>query len=152
VNIVQTKNKYDFPVDPNKYKMSQESPAHVGALMYAIDFITPEKTIICAALSGKVVDVKQDSETGGAEKKFDEEGNYIEIEHENGEYSIYEHISKNGSKVKIGEKVATGQVIGLTGATGWIAHIGPHLHFDVHTYFGKGKNEYETKKIRWKKI
>jgi len=38
------------------------------------------------------------------------------------------------SGLKIGDKVKTGQIIGYSGKTGWIAHLGPHLHFDVHIY------------------
>src|SRR3990167_10095092 len=130
--MAKTKNKYSYPIKPtSKIKMTYtDSPAHEGRLKHSVDFISPESTIIKAALDGVVVDVKQDSDTGGLEKKFDKYGNYIEIKHTNDEYSIYEHIKQNGSLVKIRDKVKQRQVIGYTGKTGWIAHLGPHLHFD----------------------
>ncbi len=144
-------NQYQYPVNCGRLSYD-ESPAHTGRLKYSVDFIIPEGTPIKAALSGVVVDVKQDSDDGGPDKRFDSLGNYIEIEHRCKEYSIYEHIKKNGSKVKIGDKVKKGQVIGLSGNTGWVAQLGPHLHFDVHKYHEPfGPKDYETIEIRWKR-
>ena len=151
--MTASKNLYTYPVRLTKrIRISyDESPAHTGMLKNAVDFIVPEKTPVKAARGGIIVDVKHDSNIGGKTKRFDKNGNYIEIQHENSEYSIYEHIKRKGSLVKIGDKVKQGQTIGYSGKTGWIAHLGPHLHFDVHKYFGKGKNDYKTLKIRWKK-
>ena len=141
-----TKNKYIYPVKiTERVKITyNESPAHKDRLKYAVDFIIPIGTPIKAALSGMVVDVKQDSSRGGKSKYFDKYGNYIEIKHKNNEYSIYEHVKKNGALVKIGDKIKTGQLIAYSGATGWLAHLGPHLHFDIHKYFGKKPEDYET--------
>lgn len=146
---MNTQNKYKYPVE-NARMSYDESPAHKGRLEYAVDFIVPEGTAIKAALDGIVVDVKQDSDIGGPDKSFDKSGNYIEIRHANGEYSIYEHIREGGALVKVGDKVKGGQVIGYSGNTGWVAHLGPHVHFDVHRYFGKGPEDYRTLKICWK--
>lgn len=150
---MKTKNTYDYPVKlSSKIKITyNESPAHKGQLKYAVDFIIPERTPIFASLNGIVVDVKQDSNISNPNKNYDKFGNYIEIKHKNGEYSIYEHIIQNGSLVKVGDKVKTGQLIGYSGKTGWIAHLGPHLHFDVHRYIGSGSEDYKTLEIRWKK-
>ena len=147
-----TQNEYIFPIEvTNKVKVSYtDSPAHKGRLKYAVDFITPIGTPIIASADGIVVDVKQDSDKGGRDSSYDSYGNYIEIEHTNKEYSIYEHIKKGGSLVKQGDKVKVGQIIGYSGDTGWIAHLGPHLHFDVHKYVGDGPEDYETIKIKWK--
>ncbi|MBI2583859.1 MAG: M23 family metallopeptidase [Candidatus Aenigmarchaeota archaeon] len=147
-----TRNQYRRPLDASDIlRISyDESPAHKGRLSNAVDFIVPEGTSVKAALDGTVVDVKDDSDVGGTDESFDSYGNYIEIRHANGEYSIYEHIRKNGSLVKAGDKVREGQIIGYSGSTGWIAHLGPHLHFDVHIYTGKGPEDYETLRILWK--
>jgi len=152
-SIIETKNLYIYPVNlDKKFKINYtDSPAHKDRLKYSVDFIVPEGTSIKAALKGKIVDVKKDSDIGGPSKKFDKEGNYIEIQHENEEYSIYEHIKQNGALVQKGDKVKTGQIIGYSGATGWIANLGPHLHFDVHKYHKPfGPENYRTFKIRWK--
>jgi murein DD-endopeptidase MepM/ murein hydrolase activator NlpD len=150
---VNTKNTYRYPVKATTkdVKIITKSPTHTGRLKYAVDFIVPIGNQILASQEGIVVDVKQDSNIKGASKKFDKFGNYIEIRHKNGEYSIYEHIKKKGSKVKVGDKIKIGQLIGYSGNTGWIAHLGPHLHFDVHKYFGDKPEDYKTLKISWRK-
>ena len=148
---MKTKNTYFYPIkNVNNMKITyNESPAHVERLKHAVDFIVPEGTLIVAACEGVVVDVKQDSDLGGVDERFDAWGNYIEIRHSNNEYSIYEHLMKQSSKVKVGDTVKQGQIIGHSGNTGWMAHLGPHLHFDVHTYFGTGSEDYETLEIVW---
>ncbi|UCD03964.1 MAG: M23 family metallopeptidase [Candidatus Woesearchaeota archaeon] len=148
---MKTKNEYSCPIELNntvKIKYN-ESPAHVGRLKNAVDFIVPIGTPIKASLDGIVVDVNQDSDTGGPDKKYDKYGNFIELRHQNEEYSIYEHIRKDGALVKKGQEVKEGQIIGYSGETGWIAHLGPHLHFEVHKYLKDLKN-YKTLEIRWK--
>ena len=54
-------------------------------------------------------------------------GNYIIINHNNGYYTSYAHMSKLIAKV--GDTVAQGQTIGLVGSTG--RSTGPHLHFEA---------------------
>lgn len=54
-------------------------------------------------------------------------GNYIIINHNNGYYTIYAHLSK--ILTKEGNIVARGSVIGLVGSTG--RSTGPHLHFGI---------------------
>jgi len=148
---MRTKNTYAFPVNREHIvKVSyDESPAHVARLKYAIDFIVPEGTPVKATAAGTVIDLQDGSEIGGTEKKFEELGNFIEIRRANGEYSEYEHLKK-GSLVKPGDKVKKGQIIGYSGATGWIANLGPHLHFMVGIY-GKTIREYKTLEIVFEK-
>ena len=55
-------------------------------------------------------------------------GNYIIINHNNGYYTIYSHLSKLG--VKEGEIVSIGQKIGAMGSTGF--STGTHLHFGIY--------------------
>ena len=55
-------------------------------------------------------------------------GNYITINHHNGYFSLYAHMSKFAN-VKVGDVVSAGQVIGYVGKTG--AASGPHLHLTV---------------------
>ena len=54
-------------------------------------------------------------------------GNSIIINHGQGIYTCYYHLS--AFKVKVGDIVKKGQIIGLSGATGRIT--GPHLHFSA---------------------
>jgi len=146
----KTKNKYTYPIGmSDKVQMNyNESPVHVGNLKYAIDFIVKEGTPVKAVADGIVIDLKLDSDIGGADKEFEPLGNFIEIEHEHDEYSEYEHLQKDRVIVRVGDKVKRDQVIGFSGATGYLAHLGPHLHFMVGKY-GKTINDYETLEIVW---
>ncbi len=149
---MKTRNKYYFQVAPGKIiRISyNESPAHVGRLKHSVDFIVAEGTPIKAAADGEVIEIKQDSDVGGTDKRFDKFGNYLEIKHANNEYSEYEHLRKDGVIVKIGDKIKRGEIIGYSGATGYLAHLGPHLHFMVGKY-GKTIKDYQTLEIIWRK-
>lgn len=148
--MTKTRNIYHYPIEREKIiRISyDESPAHVDSLAHSIDFIVPENTPIKAAADGTVVDVKSDSNIGGTGKEFESLGNYIEIQHANEEYSEYEHLMKGGTTVKVGDKVRQGQIIGYSGATGWIATLGPHLHFMVGVY-GETEKDYQTLEVCW---
>lgn len=54
-------------------------------------------------------------------------GNYIVIDHQNGYQTAYGHNSQN--LVSVGQRVAKGEKIALSGSTG--NSTGPHLHFEV---------------------
>ena len=54
-------------------------------------------------------------------------GNYVVISHGKGNTTLYAHMSSR--KVKEGDVVTQGQVIGITGSTG--ISSGPHLHYEI---------------------
>ena len=62
-------------------------------------------------------------------------GNHIKLDHGNGYTTLFAHLSK--IKVKHGQQVSRGEVIGLTGNTG--RSTAPHLHYEIHHY-GESKN------------
>ncbi|WP_369144897.1 M23 family metallopeptidase [Streptomyces sp. R44] len=88
------------------------------------DFAVPVGTPVKAAGAGTVV--KAGPNGGGDGPAY---GNAIVVKHANGTYSQYAHLSK--IKVYIGQKVAAGQQIALSGNTG--NSSGPHLHFEIRT-------------------
>ncbi len=92
--------------------------------------------------------IVSDNTIGEIDESFDKFANYIEIEHRYGEYSEYEHLRMNGVVVKVGDEVKAGQLIGYGGATGWLADLGPHLHFMVGKY-GRTIADYQTLEIIW---
>ena len=60
--------------------------------------------------------------------KYDN-GEYITIDHGNGYYSLYAHMVSGSRKVKVGDYVVKGQIIGNMGMTG--AATGVHVHFAI---------------------
>lgn len=56
-------------------------------------------------------------------------GNYVKLKHNDGYYTLYAHIAYKTVKVKVGDKVKKGQVLGYMGNTGY--SFGGHLHFEV---------------------
>jgi murein DD-endopeptidase MepM/ murein hydrolase activator NlpD len=81
------------------------------------DFRAKKPTPIIAANDGVVVLVKDRFYSGGT----------VVIDHGEGVYSCYFHLSK--FFVKKNQKVKQGQTVALSGATGRIT--GPHLHFGI---------------------
>ena len=58
-------------------------------------------------------------------------GKYIMINHNNGYYSLYAHMSGFAKDITVGSTVSRGQTIGFVGSTGW--STGPHLHYEIRT-------------------
>jgi hypothetical protein len=56
-------------------------------------------------------------------------GDYVMIDHGDGEYSLYAHMQPGSVRVKPGDRVKTGQPIGRLGSSGNSTE--PHLHFQV---------------------
>ena len=83
-----------------------------------MDFTAPVGTEIYATGDG-VVSTVETSYTGY--------GKHVKIDHGFGYVTIYAHMSS--FKVKVGQKVKRGDVIGLVGSTG--LSTGPHLHYEV---------------------
>ncbi len=58
-------------------------------------------------------------------------GNHIFVDHGNGFYTVYAHMSGFVSGLHVGSVVERGQQIGYVGATGYAT--GPHLHYEIRT-------------------
>lgn len=88
---------------------------------YGVDLAAPEGTDIHCAADGVVNVVLTPDESNGG-------GNYAAIQHANGVYTLYMHMTD--LIIKNGQKVSKGEVIGHVGSTGH--STGPHLHFQVN--------------------
>lgn len=83
----------------------------------------PIGTRIVAARDGEVILVEERFANG---TRIPEQVNRIRVRHADGTVASYGHLTTNGALVEIGDRVARGQIIGLSGDSS-----GPHLHFMV---------------------
>ncbi|WP_457641673.1 M23 family metallopeptidase [Persephonella sp.] len=88
------------------------------SIHWGTDFRAPEGTPVYASLSGKVEIARELFYTG----------NTVIINHGLGLFTLYAHLSI--IKVKEGDMVKAGQVIGNVGSTG--RSTAPHLHFGIY--------------------
>ncbi len=82
-----------------------------------IDLAAPEGSPVYACAPGKVITVTYN-------KVY---GNHIIISHNDGQVSLYGHLSK--TLVVLNDVVKAGRIIGEVGSTGM--STGPHLHFEI---------------------
>ena len=82
-----------------------------------VDIAVPAGTEVKAIAAGRVV---ESAMHGGY-------GNLVTIEHPDGMISMYGHNSQ--LRVRVGEQVAAGETIALSGSTG--RSTGPHVHFEL---------------------
>ena len=82
-----------------------------------VDLSVPTGTPVSAMVGGTV-------RFAGVQRGF---GNVVWIDHVAGYSTAYAHLSE--LRVQSGERVRTGQLVGLSGATGDVT--APHLHFEV---------------------
>lgn len=144
---MKTTKKYRLPVDKEFIKwISTRSPAHRGPLKHAVDFIVPEGTPIYSVEDGTVADIKDDSNIGGRDIKYWNEGNYVIIKHSEEIYTEYEHLMYKGVNVIVGQKVKAGELIGFSGNTGLSG--GPHLHFELRKKIGPGEDDKDFTTIK----
>jgi len=148
--MLKTRNTYIHPFSDGVNVIAISDPrVHFGHFKYAIDFLMDEGTPILAAREGTIVYLKDDSNEGGSDPKYDDLKylNYMTLKHDNEEYSQYCHLKYKGVLVKVGDKVEEGQQIAISGNTGFTS--APHLHFMV---FRLNETEvgWESLEIRWK--
>lgn len=100
------------------YGMRIDPVYHTPKFHAGMDFTSPTGTKIFATGNGVVT-------TAGWKQGY---GNCVEIRHGFGYGTLYGHMS--AIKVRSGQKVKRGDLIGLVGSTG--KSTGPHLHYEVH--------------------
>ena len=107
-------------------------PTHHG-----VDIAADKRTPIHATAAGTVVRMRCDARLGGVSISCDRDGSpqvkgcgwYVDILHAGAVVTRYCHMIQQPA-VRLGQSVAAGEVIGLSGSSG--NSSGPHLHFEVH--------------------
>lgn len=135
---------YSLPYSINKkYPVIQGyfgNFSHSSPFQYSIDFKMPVGTPIHAARSGKVIESISHFFAGGRNIIHIRKANYIKILHKDGTIGFYAHLKNQGSLVKKNEMILRGQLLGLSGCSGFCTV--PHLHFEV--FLPKGENKRQS--------
>ncbi|MBX2875766.1 MAG: M23 family metallopeptidase [Saprospiraceae bacterium] len=97
--------------------------------MFALDFAMPIGEEICAARAGRVVWVKEGSKEGGPSAKYKGKDNHVIVLHDDGTLGYYVHLKYQGVLVEEGQYIDQGDLLGLSGNTGYSTR--PHLHFVI---------------------
>ncbi len=100
------------------YGMRLHPILKIGRMHWGMDFSAPIGTPIYATGAGTITNA---SPMGGY-------GNVVVLNHGFGYESYYAHMSR--IKVRSGQKVERGDIIGFVGNTGLSS--GPHLHYEIH--------------------
>lgn len=105
---------------------------------YSLDFKLDVNTSIFAAKGGviKACYDNIDSFYTGTDFELGKRhyANFVEVQHENGIFSCYQHFSKNSLAITKGQEIKKGDFLGYSGLSGWIGN-NPHLHFSMYKRF-----------------
>jgi len=104
------------------------SETHLASMHYSLDFAMPIGTPVLAAREGTVLLVQDGFTEGGTDPALLERANLVVIAHSDGTMASYGHLSK-GVRVRRGDRVPEGALLGYSGETGFAGQ--PHLHFHV---------------------
>ena len=130
---------YQLPYEENKTHLLVQGyySRYTHKNRAALDFKMKKGTKVCAARAGVVVRLKEDGKKGGSNINNRSFGNFVVIQHEDSSRTGYWHLQFNSVLVNVGDTVTQGQVIALSGNSGYTYF--PHLHFIVWRYNKKGE-------------
>lgn len=121
------------------------APRSGGRLHEGIDIGAPLGTPVRAAASGTIVKLHSSRLGGTTLYQLDASGRLI---------FLYAHLKAYATRLKAGEAVMKGQVLGYVGTTGNAKT--PHLHFEIHQanrekqwWRGASLNPYSALTSRW---
>ncbi|MCM4166307.1 hypothetical protein KCTC52924_03236 [Arenibacter antarcticus] len=134
-NMTKSDLKYKLPFSSGKripcvQGQNLAGGTHLNNQKFALDFGIPRGTNVVAAMNGIVVDIVRvhpDLAIGSRGPSNTE--NLVKIRHDDLSYGIYAHLQQNQIKVNVGQTVITGQLLALSGNSGFTD--GDHLHFAV---------------------
>ena len=104
-------------------------------MWWCVDFAMPEGTPILAARDGVIIERESRYAKNYRAPRHSARANSVTIRHEDGQESFYVHLAWRSIRLHIGQRICAGEVIGLSGATGYATY--PHLHFGVFDANGR---------------
>ncbi|MBI5818971.1 MAG: peptidoglycan DD-metalloendopeptidase family protein [Verrucomicrobia bacterium] len=109
--------------DPQNKTYKNEGKANEDYYAYGVDIFAPADGLV-----SMVIDGVPDNEPG-SQNDFCAIGNCIMIKHSDSEFSVLAHLMPGSLRVKVGDTVKVGQLIGKCGNSGDSSE--PHLHFHL---------------------
>ncbi|MBI4973417.1 M23 family metallopeptidase [Candidatus Roizmanbacteria bacterium] len=109
---------YDF-----RMENSEKEKILTDYLVFGKEVLAPGSGVVIQVIDGSI-----DIEIGERDRSVGV-GNAVIIDHQNGEYSLLCHFKHNSIKVRVGDKLGQGDVLGLCGNTGNTTQ--PHIHFNL---------------------
>jgi murein DD-endopeptidase MepM/ murein hydrolase activator NlpD len=116
---------YDLEVVRNGSSHRGDGKANADYYCYGLPILAPGDGVIAGVLDGVPDNVP------GAMNPKQVAGNYVSIDHGNGEFSMLCHLQPGSLAVSVGQRVKAGQKLGLTGNSGNTSE--PHLHYHLQT-------------------
>lgn len=144
-NFIVVNGHESYELD-HKYEWSQHYAYDIVGLGPDLQLLNPDGSFfafgraeVIAPAAGTIVFARNDVPDGRVKReylrmangKWAIGGNIVLIDHGDGEYSLLAHMQQGSVRVRIGDHVEQGQVIGLMGMSGSPGHV--HLHYQLQS-------------------
>lgn len=113
-----------FALDLVPAEAAGDKQTNAGYPCYGQPVVADAPGIVAIAVDGV-----PDNIPGGRKNVYDAHGNYVVIDHRNGEFSLMAHLIPGSLKVRVGTPVQAGMELGRCGNTGMSDF--PHIHWQV---------------------
>jgi hypothetical protein len=131
--VVATRESYKLPLPAGEPWVLTQGPyggfSHYGQSLHAYDIAPMQGRCLVAMRGGVVHAFDQGLGQNHATRTF---GNYITIDHGDGEFSHYAHLQTGSFVVRTGQRVMQGQALARVGNSGYTFPAGGGHHVHVH--------------------
>lgn len=122
------------------YRSTKRNPAHL-----ALDYQCPVGSLVYAVHDGVIVDQGEYNYTGEWYVAL-----RIKVSRVYQVVAFYTHLRHNSMRFRKGDRVKRGQVIAVSGNSGW--SDGPHLHFELRRGFRWQSVDFSTQYNTWLRL
>lgn len=132
--LIESESGYKLPTPAGEPWVVTQGPygsfSHWGNALQAWDIAPPARgRCIVAMRAGTAYVFDRGMKQNHATRSF---GNYVTIQHDNGEFSHYAHLETGTFQVKNGQHVEQGQALAVVGNSGYTLGEGGGYHVHVH--------------------
>jgi murein DD-endopeptidase MepM/ murein hydrolase activator NlpD len=131
--VIATRESYKLPLPAGEPWRLTQGPyggfSHYGQARHAYDIAPTRGRCLVAMRGGTVHTFDRGLSQSHASRTF---GNYITIDHGDGEYSHYAHLQSGKFIVRTGQRVEQGQALAIAGNSGYTFPYGAGHHVHVH--------------------